>query len=103
MSDTGATGTKKRSKIGRALTNPTFWRGVVALVGFLVFWEARKLVRTISSRSALVVKLSALKDPVYIIYYRDRYTQGLRGPLLNFFVMGKRVHFLTLGVKIELL
>ena len=39
MSDTGVTGTKKRSKLGRALTNPTFWRGVVALVGFLVFWE----------------------------------------------------------------
>ena len=39
MSDTGVIGKKKRSKIGRALTNPTFWRGVVALVGFLVFWE----------------------------------------------------------------
>ncbi|MSO84787.1 MAG: ABC transporter permease [Rhodospirillales bacterium] len=28
-----------RSSLGGALTNPTFWRGIVALIGFALFWE----------------------------------------------------------------
>lgn len=30
---------RKRSKIEKALVNRSLWRGVVALVGFVVFWE----------------------------------------------------------------
>ena len=30
---------KKRSKFERAISSLTFWRGVVALLGFLVVWE----------------------------------------------------------------
>jgi NitT/TauT family transport system permease protein len=29
----------KRSKLAKALSNKTFWRGIVALVGFIIFWE----------------------------------------------------------------
>jgi len=33
------TAPKKRSKLSKALTSDTFWRGIVALIGFVVFWE----------------------------------------------------------------
>ena len=30
---------RKVSKLGKALSNRSLWRGVVALVGFVIFWE----------------------------------------------------------------
>ena len=30
---------KKKSKLGKMLTNKSFWRGVVALIGAVIFWE----------------------------------------------------------------
>lgn len=30
---------RRRSKLVKALTGKTFWRGVVAIIGFIVFWE----------------------------------------------------------------
>jgi NitT/TauT family transport system permease protein len=30
---------RKRSKFEKAISSPSFWRGVIALIGFVVFWE----------------------------------------------------------------